>query len=126
MVWWRLRPRAWWTTPYLGGAGLGKQGFVIFLLLCLRKASCCRRVRAPQASPAGIWGSAALAPPCVERPVPRPPPFAPRPRAQDSDVRNKYRPGPLLGKGSYGLVLGCVNKENKLRCKEGREGGGGG
>ena len=34
-------------------------------------------------------------------------------------MRAKYRPGPLLGKGAYGCVIGCVDKATKTRwaCK---------
>ena len=34
-------------------------------------------------------------------------------------MHSKYRPGPLLGQGSYGIVLGCVEKETRARfaCK---------
>ena len=34
-------------------------------------------------------------------------------------MRAKYRPGPLLGKGSFGFVLGCVDRSTHVRyaCK---------
>ena len=39
--------------------------------------------------------------------------------ALTEDLRSKYRPGPFLGKGAYGHVLGCVNLVTKQRyaCK---------
>ena len=48
-----------------------------------------------------------------------PPPTASRPRAPPQEVHAKYRPGPLLGRGAYGTVLGCTNKTTRVRyaCK---------
>ena len=36
--------------------------------------------------------------------------------ARDEDVRSSYKPGPLLGKGAYGVVLGCVHLKTGKRC----------
>ena len=48
--------------------------------------------------------------PRVARPPSRPPTSLPQ------DVRAKHLPGPLLGKGAYGLVLGAVERTTKTRC----------
>ena len=39
--------------------------------------------------------------------------------ALTEDVRSKYRPGPLLGKGAYGHVIGCVDlvTQQRYACK---------
>ena len=42
-----------------------------------------------------------------------------RPRAPLQEVHAKYLPGPLIGKGAYGTVIGCTNKTTQVRyaCK---------
>ena len=35
------------------------------------------------------------------------------------DIRANYKPGPLLGRGAYGMVLGCVHVKTGKKCEEG-------